>query len=251
MKVKRKILEIDEERCDGCGQCIPSCAEGALAIVDGKARVISDRLCDGLGACLGDCPNDALRLVERETEEFDEAAVERHLADRPADVKKPTAGGRTCPSATIQAFAPTGDGAAPSTAEASGGSRLAHWPVQIHLVPADAPFLKGADLLVTADCAPLAHPRFHETFLAGRAVMMGCPKFDDVDAYLEKFPQIFATAGIRSITAVYMEVPCCSALPGIIRKAMAAAGKAIPFEEVVLGRRGDILERREAVVERK
>ncbi len=244
MKVKRKIIEIDEERCDGCGQCVPACAEGAMEIVDGKAKVIADKYCDGLGACLGECPNDALHIVEREAEEFDEEAVEELLEKKA--VEKPSLEPiRGCPSAGIQVFTPPEKGG--STAEDAGAaeSALTHWPVQIRLVPPDAPFLKGADLLVVADCAPLAYPSFHSDFLQGRVVMMGCPKFDAVDEYVEKFTQIFKNAGLKSVTSVYMEVPCCSALPMIVKKAMKEAGREIPFEEVVVGRRGKVMERRE------
>jgi len=245
MKVMRKIIEIDEELCDGCGECVPSCAEGALQIIDGKARVISDNLCDGLGACLGECPNDALRVIEREAEEFDETAVEVHLeeaAKKGEDRDVIFSGG--CPSAAVHTFVPAADrqtaSVAPSGQKATSG--LTHWPVQIMLIPPTAPFLKGAELLVVADCAPIAYPSFHSDFLQGKVVMMGCPKFDDVEAYVEKFTEIFKSAGINSVTNLYMEVPCCSGLPIIVKKAMAAAGTDVPYEEVVLSRRGEILE---------
>lgn len=244
MKRKRKIIEIDEERCDGCGQCVPACAEGSLEIVDGKARVIADHLCDGLGACLGECPNDALRIVEREAEEFDEEAVEKHLSARQTTKHREPGQiiGGGCPSAGIRQFAPrkphpTGPAAEPPSA-------LRHWPVQIRLIPPTAPFLKGADLLVLADCAPVAFPTLHRDFLEGKAVAMGCPKFDNADEYLEKFTQIFREAGIQRITIVVMEVPCCSGLPTVVRKALNASGRSIPLEEVVISTRGEILERR-------
>jgi len=242
MKVKRKIIEIDEEKCDGCGQCILSCAEGALKIVDGKARVISDRFCDGLGACLGECPNDALRIVEREAEEFDEEAVEEHL-------KKQAAAGPSeelipcgCPSANIAQFQPVAG--EQRDAQSPVPSALSHWPVQIRLVPPNAPFLKGADLVVVADCVPVAFADLHREFLKGRAVMMGCPKFDDKEEYVEKFVQVFTQAGLKKITAVIMEVPCCAGLPWIIKKALEQSGVKIPMEEVVISTRGKILERR-------
>jgi len=248
MKRKRKIIEIDEERCDGCGLCVPACAEGSLEIVDGKARVIEDRLCDGLGACLGECPNDALRIIEREAEEFDEEAVEEHLAARQQEPSSENlqfiSGG--CPSAKIQQF--TRPPAAGRMPDADVGeaqpSALTHWPVQIRLIRPAAPFLKDADLLVLADCVPVAFPNLHRDFLSGKAVAMGCPKFDDAEDYIEKFTAIFRQAGIRSITTVVMEVPCCSGLPTIVRKALDASGQAIPMEEVVISTRGEILERR-------
>ena len=246
MKVMRKIIEIDEERCDGCGLCVPACAEGSLEIIDGKARVISDNLCDGLGACLGECPNDALRIVEREAEEFDEEAVEKLLAEKKKENKAAQpliASG--CPSSRLQHFAqPVAKESVSAMAPqgAAEQSALGHWPIQIHLVPPTAPFLKNADLLVLADCVPVAFPTLHRDFLQGKAVMMGCPKLDNTDSYIQKFTQIFRTAGIRSITAVVMEVPCCSGLPMIVKKALDDAGVDIPMKEVVVSTRGEILQ---------
>jgi ferredoxin len=225
MKVVRKIIKIDEELCDGCGNCVPSCAEGALEIIDGKAKVIADLYCDGLGACLGECPVGALKIVEREADEFDEEAVEELLAKKKKEAPKvmPMASGG-CPSARLQSFgspaaAPASDPcgcASEAAALDQSESALSHWPVQIMLVPPTAPFLKGADLLVLADCVPVAYPSLHENFLKGKAVMMGCPKFDDAQHYIEKFAQICKQSGIKSITSVVMEVPCCSALPVIV-----------------------------------
>ncbi len=233
MKVLRKIIEIDESLCDGCGQCVTGCAEGALEIVDGKARVISDRLCDGLGACIGECPTGALEIVEREAEPFDEEAVEALLADKPApDRPFPTGG---CPSAGVRVFAPA---PTPDTVPSTAPSALSHWPIKIRLVPADAPFLKGADLLVLADCGAVAFPDLHPEALKGRVVLMGCPKFDDVEAYVRKFTDIFRHAGIRTITLMRMEVPCCAGLFAIVRKALDEAQEAIPVREVVVGVRG-------------
>jgi NAD-dependent dihydropyrimidine dehydrogenase PreA subunit len=250
MKVVRKIIKIDEELCDGCGNCVPSCAEGALEIIDGKAKVIADLYCDGLGACLGECPVGALKIVEREADEFDEAAVEELLAQKKekAPTVMPMASGG-CPSARLQSFgSPAADPcgcANQATALDESDSALSHWPVQIMLVPPTAPFLKGADLLVLADCVPVAYPSLHENFLKGKAVMMGCPKFDDAEHYIEKFAQICKQSGIKSITCVVMEVPCCSALPMIVKKGMELSGVGIPMEEVVISTRGKVLERRQ------
>jgi Fe-S-cluster-containing hydrogenase component 2 len=242
MKVVRKIVQIDEEKCDGCGQCVLACAEGSLEIIDGKAKVISDHLCDGLGACIGECPQDALQIIEREADEFDEEAVEKHLAGRAAPPKDRVITGG-CPSAQVQhvkaATAPVSS-AAPAQPRPSA---LGHWPVQINLVPPTAPFLKGAHLLVLADCVPVAFPSLHSDFLEGKAVMMGCPKFDDVQSYIDKFEQVFRTAGIKSITTVVMEVPCCSGLPVIVKKALDASGESIPVQEVVISTRGEIIKR--------
>lgn len=245
MKVIRKIIKIDEDLCNGCGNCVPACAEGALEIIDGKARVTAEVYCDGLGACLGECPTGALTIEEREADEFDEHAVEKMLAakERPPEASRalPMAAGG-CPSARmVQSFgtAPAADSGAGEPVE----SALSHWPVQIMLVPPTAPFLKGADLLVLADCVPVAFPTLHRDFLQGKRVMLGCPKFDDVEAYIDKFAQIGRQSGVRNITTVVMEVPCCSALPVIVQKGMQRSGARIPLEEVVISVRGKILRR--------
>jgi len=262
MKINRKIIEIDEALCDGCGQCVPNCAEGALQIVEGKARLVAERYCDGLGACLGDCPTGALQVVERLAEDFDEAAVEAYLQQqkesvRPAEAAPPreaASAGCACASAQVKSFVPlsslppTGRPiAGPGAAVSATPSALGHWPVKIRLVPPTAPFLHGADLLVAADCTPLAYPDFHREFLQGKAVLSGCPKFDDVNGYVSKFAEIFSTAAPRSITMVIMEVPCCGGMRMIVREAMQQAmqqaGRRIPVTEVVVGVRGDILRR--------
>lgn len=243
MKTKRNIIEVDEERCNGCGLCVPSCAEGAIQILNGKAKLVSESYCDGLGACLGECPQGALRVVERDADDFDPEAVEQYLEKKiKAEAAAPTMA-CGCSSSLIHVFdMPVSNGSESSSA---GKSMLSHWPVQLRLVPANAPFLKGADLLVAADCTPVAYPNFHRDFVAGRAVLVGCPKFDDVDEYLKKLTEIFAQAGIRSITTLEMEVPCCSALPGLVKKAMSAAAKEFPFEEVVISNRGLIVSRKQ------
>jgi NAD-dependent dihydropyrimidine dehydrogenase PreA subunit len=247
MKVMRKIIEIDEEKCDGCGNCVTSCAEGAIQIIDGMAKVIKDQYCDGLGACLGECPQDALRLIEREADEFDEEAVEAFLEEqkKQQDQKKASAplAACGCPSTQLKTFPVAGgckEANKPVIMEA-GASALCHWPVQIRLIPPTAPFLKGADLLIAADCAPVVVPSFHTDYLKGKVVMIGCPKFDDVESYVEKFAQIFKVASIKSITTLIMEVPCCSGLPGLVEKAMALAGVQIPMEKVVISARGDVV----------
>ncbi|UCG05158.1 MAG: 4Fe-4S binding protein [Desulfobacterales bacterium] len=252
MKIVRKIIEIDEDLCDGCGNCVPSCAEGALQIIDGKAKVIADFYCDGLGACLGECPTGALSIAEREAEEFDEKAVEEHLAKqenpRPQEIPSVSCG---CPSTRLQSFqsSVSVSKADPQSETVAGNeeveSALAHWPVQITLVPPTAPFLKGADLLVLADCVPVAFPTLHRDFLKGKAVVMGCPKLDNAQFYIEKFAQICKQSGIKSITSVVMEVPCCSGLPMIVKKGMQLAGVEIPMQEVVISTRGKILQHKQ------
>ncbi len=246
MKIKRKIIEIDEEKCDGCGQCVPSCAEGAIQIIDGKARLAAEKYCDGLGACLGECPNDALHVVEREADDFDEKAVEKHLAAAPPPpTKELPVMACGCPSTQIQSFARpvTCEEANKPSAQTGGVSSLSHWPVQIKLVPPTAPFLKGADLLVAADCTPFAYPDFHRDFIKGRVVMVGCPKFDDAEAYIQKFADVFKTAGVKSVTVVTMEVPCCQGLPVIVKKGMAAAEADVLMTHVVINMRGEVVRR--------
>jgi NAD-dependent dihydropyrimidine dehydrogenase PreA subunit len=241
MKIKRKIVEIDEEKCDGCGQCVIGCAEGALTLIGGKVKVISDNLCDGLGACIGECPQGALRIIERQAEAFDETAVEAHLEsskaeEQPGPEKMPCG----CPSTQIQSFVPGPATAEPSSRE-SRPSTLSHWPVQIRLIPPNAPFLKGADLLILADCVPVAFPGLHQELLQGKVVMIGCPKFDDAQEYIDKFAAIFKTAGIKTITTAVMEVPCCSGLPAMVRKGLEASGAQIPMNRLVVSTRGQIL----------
>jgi len=242
MSSTRRIIEINEERCDGCGQCVVACAEGAIEIIDGKAKLVSDVYCDGLGACLGECPQGALRIIEREANEFDPAAVEQYLEEkkkaREAQQPAPACG---CPSSMIRVMAPKSAGSDLSSESQRIPSALTHWPVQIRLVPANAPFLRGAHLLVAADCTAVAYPNFHRDFLRDRVVLLGCPKFDHVPEYIKKFEEIFRKADIRSVTVLDMEVPCCSALPVIVKRGMDAAGKKVPLEEIVLGVGGEIL----------
>jgi ferredoxin len=246
MKIKRKIIEIDEELCNGCGQCILSCAEGAIELVNGKAKVISDNLCDGLGACIGECPENALKIIERDASEFDEKAVEEHLAtikERPvAHEEKTMACG--CSSAHIQMFVPSSaEGANRHEAHVTPASELSHWPVKIKLVSPSAPFLKGADLLIAADCTSFAYAGFHKDFLKEKVVMIGCPKFDDVDAYVQKLADIFMHADIKSITTLIMEVPCCAGMLMLVKKALDQSGKDIPVQEIIISTRGKVKEK--------
>lgn len=242
MKSMRKIVQIDETLCDGCGECITACAEGALKILDGKASLVAEIYCDGLGACLGGCPRDAIRIIEREADAFDEKAVEDHLKSATGETHSGHAQ-PACPSARLHTFAPScAEMNRPVGLEASQ-SALSHWPVQIRLVPPTAPFLRQADILVAADCVPFACADFHRDFLTGKKVLVGCPKFDDIQDYIRKFADIFSSADVRSVTTIEMEVPCCSRLPVIVQKGMDIAGKKVPFENVVIGVRGDILKR--------
>jgi NAD-dependent dihydropyrimidine dehydrogenase PreA subunit len=258
----RKIVRIDEAKCDGCGECIPACAEGAITLVAGKARLSSDILCDGLGACLGECPRGAISVEEREAAAFDEEAVKAHLLSQgeqvvfrhgpppPPPAPPAVAAAPSRPRLSIVPDAPDAPGGgcpgsrpmvlpramAPSAGPApTGQSRLAQWPVQLHLVPPTAPYFRGADLLVAADCVPFAYARFHDDLLAGRALVVGCPKLDDLGAYVEKLRSIVTGNELRSVTVVRMEVPCCGGISMAARRSVETSGKAIPFRDIVVG----------------
>ena len=254
----RKMVKIDEEKCNGCGECVPSCAEGAIQIIDGKARLLSDNLCDGLGACLGDCPLGAISIEEREADEFDEASVNDHLKEigrdplpHHAEPTAPPAGG--CPSAAVKSFAPPAGGGCPSAramnfdeapAEEAGEvgsrpSRLAQWPVQLHLVPPTAPFFQNADVVLAADCAPFAYADFQEDLLKGKALAIACPKLDDTSPYVDKLTAMITQSNIKSLTVVHMEVPCCNGLISMAQQAVANSGRDIPLETVCIGIHGE------------
>jgi ferredoxin len=214
--VKRKIVNINEDLCNGCGSCIPKCAEGALQIVDGKARIIKDTYCDGLGACLGECPQGAITITKREAEPFSENEAHEHL--------KKTAGA-----------------AKPSTAQAGIAAQKPQWPVKLNLVPVKAPFFENANLLLTADCAPIAITDFHG-LMSGKRLVIGCPKFDDARAYAQKLSEIFKQNSVASVTVVHMEVPCCSGLKWAVNKALKQSCRQIPVKECEVKIGGEIVE---------
>jgi Pyruvate/2-oxoacid:ferredoxin oxidoreductase delta subunit len=241
--VTRKVVRIDEEKCTGCSLCIPNCAEGALQIVDGKAKLITDKFCDGLGACLGHCPEDAITVIEREAEEFDEKAVEAFLHKQkqaqPKPEPQPTPVFTGCPSSRAMHFK-VPEAGTESLSTTLSVSQLTQWPIQLKLVPINAPYFQDADLLIAADCVPFAYANFHQDFLKGKAVVVGCPKLDDIQFYKEKLTEIFKTNSIKSITVPYMEVPCCFGLVKATEDAIAASGKNIPLKKIKIGIRGDI-----------
>ena len=239
-KLLRKIIKIDEEKCNGCGACVPSCAEGALKIINGKAKLVSEQYCDGLGVCLGECPQGAITIEEREAEEFNKKAVEHHLHSKEqahANDKLPCG----CPSINVTRFERRTSPETPKTEtlEAAPESMLAHWPVQLTLVPPSAPFLKRADLLLVADCVPFACASFHQEFLKGRALVVACPKLDNFEAHLNKLTQILSHSEPRSITVVHLEVPCCAGLVHMAQKAILDSGKDIPLREITIGVEGN------------
>lgn len=239
-KTLRKIVEIDESKCNGCGACIPACAEGALQIVDGKAKLIGEIYCDGLGACLGECPQDAITIVEREAEEFNEEAVKQHLHQKEAVTPAKDTLPCGCSSATVRQFEK------PEVIESTPEkvthqpSMLGHWPVQLALVPPTAPFLQGADLLLVADCVPFAYAGFHSDFLSGHALLVACPKLDDFQAHLKKLTEVLRSAQVKSLTVIHMEVPCCSGLVHMVKQAIQQSGKDIPLKEITVGVQGNL-----------
>ncbi len=235
----RKIVKIDEEKCDGCGLCIPNCAEGALQIVDGKAKLMSEKFCDGLGACLGHCPQDAITVIEREAEKFDEKAVEAYLHKKTETESQPKPVFAGCPSSRPMQFK-VPNAMAESVSTARAVSQLTQWPVQLKLVPINAPYFQDADLLVAADCVPFAYANFHQDFIEGKVVVIGCPKLDDIQYYKEKLTEILKSNSIKSVTVPYMEVPCCFGLVKAAEDAIAASGKNIPLKKIKIGIRGEV-----------
>ena len=246
----RHIIRIDEARCNGCGLCASACAEGAIRMVDGKAKLVSETYCDGLGACLGKCPVDAITIETREAAAFDPAAVEKHLAAQgtphapaahpataptvPANKAAPHPPHAGCPGSLARFFKePATDDAAPAAA-GSPPSQLRQWPVQLRLVPVTAPWWNGADLLLAADCTAFALGAFHGELLRGRRLAIACPKLDDTDGYEAKLTAILAQNEIRSVTVAVMEVPCCQGLRLLAERALAASGKAIPLRTVTI-----------------
>lgn len=275
---KRKIVKINEEKCNGCGQCIPSCPEGAIQIIDGKARLVSDLFCDGLGACLGECPLGAITIEEREAEPYSERkviekiakqgenVVKAHLehlkdhgeneyleealkylkeqglknplesSDQPQE-KKEFCG---CPGAKMIDFREEGEAQPAASSEIKQKSELRQWPVQLMLVPPNAPYFNQADLLITADCVPFASPNFHDSFLKGKTLVIGCPKLDDIEFTREKITEILKLNEIKSITVVHMEVPCCFGLTRAVEEALKASGKDIPLTKIIISLQGEV-----------
>ena len=274
----RQIIKIDEDKCNGCGLCIPNCPEGALKVIDGKARLISDLFCDGLGACIGHCPEDAITIEEREAEEYDERKVMKNIVQQGNNVIKAhlehlkehneskllkeaidflkeknlevpinektnpeeeqSHAFSGCPGSKMMDFTETELAAEGNKSFLGGISQLRQWPVQIMLVPPSAPYLKDSDILIAADCVPFAYPDFHEGLLKEKVLLVGCPKLDDTEDYREKITHILTNNEVKSITYAHMEVPCCFGLIDIIKSAIINSGKDIPFKEVTISIRG-------------
>lgn len=253
----RKIVRIDEEKCNGCGLCIPNCVEGALKIIDGKAKLVSDVYCDGLGACLGHCPQDAISVIQRDADEFDEKAAQKfngkkeenkhsctdhsdhHIYgdDHSHDANAHLGG---CPGSAMRQLenkTDINDDGVKIT------SKLRQWPVQLTLVAPNAPYFKGSDLLITADCVPFAYANYHNDFLKDKTVVVGCPKLDELDSYIQKLEQIIRINDLESITVLRMDVACCGAMAYAAKTARDNAGTDVPVKVVTIGIEGDILKK--------
>ncbi|MDP2921032.1 MAG: 4Fe-4S binding protein [Candidatus Omnitrophota bacterium] len=234
---KRKIVKIDEGKCTGCGLCIPNCAEGALQIVGGKARLVKDIYCDGLGACLGHCPEGAITIEERGAKEFDEDATKKHLEEMKNKEEKKLPCG--CPGTAVREIKIQGTGDM-GQGKTKTSYELINWPVQLKLVPPDAPYFKNADLLIAADCVGFSCPDFHRDMLSRKPLIICCPKLDDAELYIKKLAQIFRINSLKSVTVAHMEVPCCFGLSQIVSEALKLSGAKIPLKEITIGIQGDV-----------
>ncbi len=232
---KRKIVKIDEEKCTGCGLCIPNCAEGALQIIDGKAKLVKEIYCDGLGACLGHCPEDAITIEEREAGAFDEQKTKKHIEEMKKKKDKALPCG--CPGTAVKTIKKEARQKKPKTAKSE--PELLNWPIQLMLIPTEAPYLKDADLLIAADCVPFSYPDFHRDFLKDRVLVVGCPKLDAATVYEEKLAEIFKVNNIKIITVAHMEVNLCFCLIQIVKEALRLSGKKILLKEITIGIKGD------------
>ena len=236
--MNRDIVFIDEEKCNGCGMCIPNCAEGAIKLINGKAKLVDDRFCDGLGACLGHCPQDAITITKRDAPEFDEEEVKKHLLATPKIVEKKTEKKIPCGCPGSMAMDLRSE-KKPPVAQGRQDAQLKQWPVQLMLVSPDASYFKDSDLLVAADCVPFAYPNFHSDFLKGKSLIIGCPKLDDAQYYVEKLTELIKKNDLKSITLVNMEVPCCFGLQRIVEEAVSKSGKVLPIRQTVITIRGE------------
>ena len=234
----RKIIQIDEEKCNGCGACADACHEGAIGMVNEKAKLLRDDYCDGLGDCLPTCPTGAISFVEREAAAYDEKAVQEHMQKKNAQTITSAGSHTGCPGSRMQQFKRQ-ETASPIPAQVN--SQLGQWPCQIKLVPVSAPYFNGAKLLIAADCSAYAYARMHDDFMRGKITLIGCPKLDSID-YSEKLTQIIQSNDIQSVTVVRMEVPCCGGLEMAAKKALQASGKFIPWQVVTISVDGRILE---------
>lgn len=233
VKTTRKIVNIDENKCNGCGKCATACVEGAIGIVSGKAKLVSETYCDGLGACLGECPQGAINIEERAVLPFNEEEAKKHPENAREEIPC------DCPGTAVREIE-RGESTIEAKQPVARESMLRNFPFQLALVPPAAPFLKNADLVLSSDCVPFAYPSFHEDFLAGCVLLIACPKLDDFKAHLDKLTEIIRRNNLKNINVVRMEVPCCSGLTYMAREAIKASGKDVPLSETVVGVRGEI-----------
>ena len=240
--MKRKIITIDEDKCNGCGLCVDACHEGAIALVDGKARLVSESYCDGLGACLPHCPMDAITIEERDAEAFDEAYARKHQQEQQEKKQTPapqSAHTCTCPGIASRSIERTQ--APVAQAAAAQPSQLMQWPCQIKLAPVNAPYFQGANLLIAASCTAYAYANVHSEFMRGKVTLIGCPKLDGVD-YSEKLGAILQANAIKSVTVLRMEVPCCGGIVAAVKNVLAASGEMIPWRVITISTDGRVLE---------
>jgi len=239
----RKIVKIDEEKCNGCGECVPSCAEGAIQIIDGKARLVADNLCDGLGACLGDCPQNAITVEKRDADDFDEVAVKKHLGVFTSLEDLNTAPhhhatGGSCPGSKVINF----EQDLLENSSSTQASTLKQWPVQMHLISPTASYFIGADVLLAADCVAFSMGDFHSKHLKGKSLAIACPKLDQgIDIYTHKLVSMIDDAKINTLTVMVMEVPCCGGLTRLAQNAAAKANRKVPIKKLVVSIKGEIL----------
>jgi len=238
--MKRNIISIDEEKCNGCGICVSACHEGALQMIDGKAKLVSESYCDGLGNCLPECPTGAITIEEREAAEFDEKAVEKYMDSKKSEQAQPKTLACGCPGTHSKSIERKSE-IAPQVAVQDSQSELRQWPVQIKLVPANAPYFNNANLLIAADCSAYSYANFHQTFMKNKITLIGCPKLDEGD-YADKLTDILAMNDIKSVSVVRMEVPCCGGIVSAVKNALIKSGKMIPWNVVTIGTDGNIID---------
>ncbi|MFH1359707.1 MAG: 4Fe-4S binding protein [Candidatus Omnitrophota bacterium] len=238
--MKRKVIKIDEEKCNGCGECIPDCPEGALKIVDGKVKLMSESLCDGLGACVGRCPVGALTIEERDAEEFDEEKAQDNMEKMHSDPSHQTSQAHQgCPGMMARQWQ---DNKSQATATVQGGSALRQWPIQLKLLNPHAPYFQDAELVIAADCVPFSFANFHERFLKGKILIIFCPKLDFAhEEYVQKLTEIIKSNNIKSLTTVHMEVPCCNGTTVLAEEALKSSGKNLILKDYTISLQGEII----------
>lgn len=243
--MKRKIVHIDEKKCNGCGLCVTACHEGAIEMINGKARLVKDEYCDGLGDCLPECPTGAIEIIEREAAPYDEEAVKKRIEEMKKNKNKKQEIPRGCPGMAAKLITRSDEKIDTrrevTEKDSYEKSELMQWPVQLSLINTRAPYLKDADILIAADCTAYAYTNFHKDFMKGRITIIGCPKLDNNNFYIEKLAEIFANNNIRSIKVIRMSVPCCGGIVQAVKQAMLTANIIVPYSEVIISTEGEII----------